>query len=105
MGVRESLNFRTYGTWGYLIGPKSAPNPPEFHGLRLTEGQICARPRLSDRGLKSEFLSKYAEPITSHGRFVGLFPDKIVHPVVVTGDTMVDWASYSDACLKTDIRT
>ena len=93
MRVRESLNFRTHGTWGNLIGPKSTRNSPEFHGLRLTEGQIRARPRVSDRGLESEFLSKYVEPITGHGRFAGLFPDKMVHPVVVTGDAMVGWAS------------
>ena len=38
LGVRESPNFRTHGTWGYLIGPTSAPNLPEFHGLRLSTG-------------------------------------------------------------------
>ena len=52
---------------------------------RITEGQIRASPRLSDRGPESNFLSKYAKPIMAHACRSRLFLRGVARRAVITG--------------------
>ena len=78
---------------GKLLFSMTETQAAKLIGQRITTlpeiGAACQKPWVADRGLENEFHWKFARSMMGHACSAGLIPDKFVHPVVVTEDTMV----------------